>query len=90
MKELRVIKSPHRGGQELMTDKAFEDILVWDKPKFDLFTWCSDAHGQVPAQVHLVMEIAEGGARDGARHRAQRHRRLDTGPDETPQRRLAA
>ena len=43
-----------------MTDKAFEDILVWDKPKFDLFTWCSDAHGQVPAQVHLVMEIAEG------------------------------
>lgn len=37
-----------------------DDILIWDKPKFELFTWCSDTHGQNPEQVHLVMEIAEG------------------------------
>ena len=27
---------------------------------FEILTWCSDAHGQVPEQVHLIIEPAPG------------------------------
>ena len=27
-----------------------------DNPWFEILTWCSDAHGQVPEQVHLIFE----------------------------------
>ena len=27
---------------------------------FDIFTWCSDEHGQNPDQVHLVIEPVPG------------------------------
>ncbi len=30
-------------------------LLVPDGATFEILTWCSDDHGQVPGQVHLII-----------------------------------
>ena len=42
-------------------DDGTEGILIGpSNPTFHIATWCSDPHGQIPEQVHLIMEPAPG------------------------------
>ena len=42
-------------------DDGTEGILLGpDDATFEILTWCEDAHGQKPAQVHLIIEPVPG------------------------------
>ena len=43
----------------LRHDDGEESLLLGpDDATFEILTWCSDEHGQVPEQVHLIIEPA--------------------------------
>ena len=44
-----------------MKENRFEGRIIGpNDASFEIETWCSDAHGQVPEQVHLIIEPAPG------------------------------
>lgn len=37
-----------------------ESILFWEKPEWEIDTWCRDSDGQDPAEVHYILMPADG------------------------------